>query len=65
MPIKLFHHQGHLYRILREVRHHNFPNKNQLKEFMKNISHCDHVLKSKTHYMFCETVQEAEVIEYL
>lgn len=26
---------------------------------------CDHVLKSQTHFIFCETIQEAEVIEYL
>lgn len=26
---------------------------------------CDHVLKSQTHFMFCQTIQEAEVIEYL
>ena len=25
--MKYFHHQGHLYRILREIRHHNFPDK--------------------------------------
>jgi len=36
-----------------------------IKEFMGTIFHCDHVLSSKTHYMFCETVQEAEVVEYL
>ena len=24
--MKLYHHQGQLYRILREIRHHNFPN---------------------------------------
>ena len=38
---------------------------NDRYEFMKTIYHCDHVLSSKTHYMFCETVQEAEVVEYL
>ena len=26
---------------------------------------CDHVLKSQTHFMFCQTIQEAEVIEYI
>ena len=26
---------------------------------------CYHVLKSQTHFMFCQTIQEAEVIEYL
>jgi hypothetical protein len=65
LEMKYFHHQGHLYRILRQVKHHNFPDKSLIKEFMETIYHCDHVLSSKTHYMFCETVQEAEVIEYL
>ena len=32
---------------------------------MNTIYHCDHVLSSKTHYMFCETVQEVEIVEYL
>ena len=26
---------------------------------------CDHVLRSQTHFMFCQTIQEAEIIEYL
>ena len=63
--MKYYHHQGQTYRILREVTHHNFPDKDLLKEFMKTIFHCDHVLSNQTHYLFCETVQEAEVVEYL
>ena len=65
MEINYYHHQGQTYRILREVTHQNFPDKDLLKEFMKTIFHCDHVLSNKTHYLFCETVQEAEVVEYL
>ena len=26
---------------------------------------CDHVLRSQTHFMFCQTIQEVEIIEYL
>jgi|TARA_R110001583_G_scaffold89061_1_gene230255 hypothetical protein len=26
---------------------------------------CDHVLRTQTHFMFCQTIHEAEVIEYL
>ena len=26
---------------------------------------CDHVLRSQTHFMFCQTIQEAEALEYL
>jgi len=65
MEMNYYHHQGQTYRILREIRHHNFTDTNMIKEFMGTIYHCDHVLKNKTHYLFCETVQEAEVIEYL
>jgi len=63
--MRYYHHQGQTYRILREIRHHNFADTNMIKEFMGTIYHCDHVLKNQTHYLFCETVQEAEVIEYL
>jgi len=24
---------------------------------------CDHVLRSQTHFMFCQTIQEAEIIK--
>jgi hypothetical protein len=65
LEMKYYHHQGQLYNILREIRHHNFPDKSMIKEFMETIYHCDHVLSNKTHYLFCETVQEAEVVEYL
>jgi len=26
---------------------------------------CDHVLRTQTHFMFCQTIQEIEIIEYL
>ena len=26
---------------------------------------CDHVLRTQTHFMFCQTIQETEIIEYL
>jgi len=25
---------------------------------------CDHVLRTQTHFLFCETIEEAEEIEY-
>ena len=25
---------------------------------------CDHVLRSQTHFMFCETIEEAELVDY-
>lgn len=62
---QLYHHQGKLYKILRRIRHHNFTDTNQVKELRDLLQDCDHVLKDQTHYLFCETVQEAEVVEYL
>jgi len=62
---QLYHHQGNLYKILRRIRHNTFPNTDYVKEFRDLINGCDHVLKDPTHYLFCETVQEAEVVEYL
>ena len=59
---QLYSHQGNLYKILRRVRHHNFSNTEQVKELRDLINSCDHVLKDQTHYLFCETVQEAEII---
>jgi len=26
---------------------------------------CNHVLRTQTHFLFCETIEEAEIIEYL
>jgi hypothetical protein len=26
---------------------------------------CDHILRTQTHFMFCQTIQEVEIIEYL
>jgi len=62
---QFYKHQGQLYRILREIPHHNFLDTQLIKEFMETIIHCDHVLRNKTHFLFCETVQEAEIVEYL
>jgi len=62
---QLYHHQDNIYNILRRVRHYNLSDTNQVKELRDLINGCDHVLKDQTHYLFCETVQEAEVVEYL
>ena len=62
---QLYKHQGKIYKILRRVPHHNFPNQKDVKDCRDYIWGCDHVLKDPTHFLFCETVQEAEVVEYL
>jgi hypothetical protein len=65
MIYPLYKHNGIWYKILRRVYHHNFNHTNEVKEFRDCIYGCDHVLKDRTHYLFCETVQEAEIVEYL
>ena len=58
-----FSHQGNLYIILRQIPFHNFEKHgiDKVKAWRDYLG-ADHVLKSQTHYMFCETVKDAEII---
>ena len=38
------------------------PNMDYVKMYMEWVQ-ADHVLRSETHFMFCETIQDAEIIE--
>ena len=38
------------------------PNMDYVKIYMEWVQ-SDHVLRSDTHFMFCETVQDAQIIE--
>ena len=58
---KLYRHQGNLYKIIRNVHLHNFQTLDQVQEFRDYVN-SNHVLKTKTHYMFCEVVEEAEIV---
>ena len=60
---KLFNHQGNIYMVLREIPFHNFKvgGMDKVKAWRDYLG-ADHVLKSQTHYMFCETIQEAEIL---
>lgn len=60
---KLFAHNGKLYQIIREMPHHSVSDKegkvipwmfNGWKEHLG----ADHVLKTQTHYLYCETVPD-------
>jgi len=59
-------HNDTWYKVLREIPHHNFMDKNGtthmdiLREYRDYIGG-DHVLKTPTHYQICETVQDAIV----
>lgn len=59
---QLYHHQGNLYKVIRNIPITNFLSQEQVKEFRDHIN-SNHVLKTKTHYMFCEVVEEAEIVE--
>lgn len=60
-------HNDTWYKVLREIPHHNFTDKQGrvhmdiLKEFMEYLGG-DHVLRTPTHYQICETIQEAELV---
>jgi len=65
----LKHLNGNTYIVKREVATHNFSIKGQdrlnmklVEDYMKWIG-CDHVLRTQTHFLFCETIQDAEIIE--
>ena len=38
------------------------PNMDYVKIYMEWVQ-ADHVLRSETHFMFCETIQDAQIIE--
>jgi hypothetical protein len=58
---ELYHHQGNLYKILRKIHIYNFTNQNQVKEF-RDFLGSNHVLKDRNYYIFCEVVEDAEII---
>lgn len=59
---KLYRHQGNIYKVIRNIPFHNFNSQEQVKEYRDYIN-SNHVLKTKTHYMFCEVVEDAEIVE--
>ena len=60
---KIFPHQGNLYKVLRQIPFHGFEKwgMDGVKAWRDYLG-ADHVLKTQTHFMFCETIQEAQVI---
>lgn len=63
----LMNHNGNPYLVKRRVAEHNFTFNNQLElkaveMYMKEIG-CNHVLRDQTHFIFVETVQEAQIVE--
>ena len=62
---KLYRYNNNLYIILRELPHSSLIGKDgkvktELFNAWKSWLGADHVLKNSTHFLFCETVPEAE-----
>tara|TARA_R110000751_G_scaffold223054_1_gene325266 strand:+ start:448 stop:675 length:228 start_codon:yes stop_codon:yes gene_type:complete len=57
------------YVVKREIPIHNFSIEDsnrlnmELVKAFRDWQGCDHVLRSPTHFMFCETIPDAEIIE--
>jgi hypothetical protein len=55
--------------VKRETPIHNFEVKGsnklnmELCQAYRDYLGCDHVLRSPTHFLFCETIQDAEIVE--
>jgi len=66
-----YHHNGVWYVIHRTILISKFTNKNGtlnmdvVKEFRDYYNNVDHVLKTEAHFLFVETIQDAEIIEDL
>lgn len=57
------------YIVKRETPIHNFEVKGsnrlnmELCQAYRDYLGCDHVLRTPTHFLFCETIQDAEIVE--
>ena len=56
---QLFRHLDNCYLIHTSMPIHYFTN----KMWRDHIHNVDHVLKTDTHFLFTETIQDAEIIE--
>ena len=71
---QLYYHNNKAYLIHRKIPYHFFPQKggkvemDALKDVVNYFSQVrhqgvDHILKTNTHFLFVETIQEAEIVE--
>jgi len=64
-----YRHGDQYYIIHKHIRISSFSDKNgilnmeMVKECRDILPNVDHVLRNETHFMFVETIQEAEIIE--
>ena len=65
---ELFLNNGNAYIVLRKIPHHNVMNKNgtiipEAFNGWKEYLGADHVLKTSNHFLYCETIKDAEFEE--
>jgi hypothetical protein len=66
---QLYQHNDKFYIIHKKISISSFTHKDgkieldMVKECMETLYKVDHVLRNETHFMFVETVQDAEIIE--
>jgi hypothetical protein len=64
---ELYYHNEKVFSIIRKVPIHNFIKKNEIDmNVVKNCRDwlkCDHVLKTQTHFLFVEKIEDVEFEE--
>ena len=67
--MSFYQHNDKYYIIHRQIKIENFTDKEGkvnlylIKEERDSIFKVDHVLRNETHFLFAETIQDAEIIE--
>lgn len=61
---KFIEHNNVLYQIIRVVSKDSLKDIN-LKDLklIQDLYHCDHTLQTNTEYMFCRTIEDAEILD--
>jgi hypothetical protein len=62
MNIRYIEYGTKMYKVVREIKKHNFPELKYAKEF-RDIIGADKVLQTNTSYLFCENIDDALIIE--
>ena len=65
--MELINHNDKLYIPVRSIRKDTFAENETVNlknvETYRDMIGCDHVLQNESHFMFCRTISEAEVID--
>jgi len=67
--MEIYNHNDKCYLVRRNISHSFFTDKegkidaDKIKAWRDYLPHVDHVLRNETHYLFVETITDAEIIE--